>query len=596
MSIRSKIRGTLETIFQIGKGGPQAKNNAGVVEFRDASDAAFAIVRGADPVGNTDLATKSYVDAGGGGGLPAGTGVVHVTAGVGSTSLIVDADVTSVGVAKITGGPTGGFAGLTALAAGDAASVATASGDATTKANAAQAAAIAAAASDATTKANAAQAAAIAASDTSGAAAAAIVTAEAYTDAGILAERSAAVALTNHTIAGASNTLTARIANDVTGLAAGVATFLGTPSSANLASAMTDETGSGACVFGTAPLFKTTINLNNPADTFKYVFTPDAIVADRILNLPLMTGTDTLALLAFAQTLTNKTIVAASNTITDTFAAAGDILWYNGTRFVRLARGTANQVLTTNAGATDIAWAAAAGGAASTGGAGQIDVSDGAGAWSSATNVLAGSGFISFTSGTLSTVGALRFATGARVLLGARDSGNAHDLSMIEMDASDGLYLGTDAGFTTTKQAVGVNIYANFSVDIGIGNGTYLNIYNGNVESYKPITGSSGGSSPYGIHGLTVKNMSGSTATLSAAEYCNQIVKVTGTGTNIIKFPAATDATAYTKYVWNGGSGTLGVQDTNSVAISTTLAAGTGCTILFATSAVKRMHTAFTPT
>lgn len=39
----------------------------------------------------------------------------------------------------------------------------------------------------------------------------------------------------------------------VTGFGTGVATFLATPSSANLASAVTDETGSGALVFGTSP-------------------------------------------------------------------------------------------------------------------------------------------------------------------------------------------------------------------------------------------------------------------------------------------------------------------------------------------------------
>ena len=39
----------------------------------------------------------------------------------------------------------------------------------------------------------------------------------------------------------------------ITSLGTGVATFLGTPSSANLASAITDETGSGALVFGTSP-------------------------------------------------------------------------------------------------------------------------------------------------------------------------------------------------------------------------------------------------------------------------------------------------------------------------------------------------------
>ena len=39
----------------------------------------------------------------------------------------------------------------------------------------------------------------------------------------------------------------------ITSLGSGVATFLGTPSSANLASAVTDETGSGSLVFGTSP-------------------------------------------------------------------------------------------------------------------------------------------------------------------------------------------------------------------------------------------------------------------------------------------------------------------------------------------------------
>lgn len=43
------------------------------------------------------------------------------------------------------------------------------------------------------------------------------------------------------------------ISTGVSGLGTGVATFLATPSSANLAAALTDETGSGAAVFGTAP-------------------------------------------------------------------------------------------------------------------------------------------------------------------------------------------------------------------------------------------------------------------------------------------------------------------------------------------------------
>ena len=50
------------------------------------------------------------------------------------------------------------------------------------------------------------------------------------------------------------------ISTGVSGLGANVATFFGTPSSANLAAALTDETGTGAAVFGTSPAFTTQIS------------------------------------------------------------------------------------------------------------------------------------------------------------------------------------------------------------------------------------------------------------------------------------------------------------------------------------------------
>ena len=63
--------------------------------------------------------------------------------------------------------------------------------------------------------------------------------------------------LTNKTIDGASNTLTVRLANDISGFGTGVATFLATPSSANLAAALTDESGSSTVAFTTSPTFVT---------------------------------------------------------------------------------------------------------------------------------------------------------------------------------------------------------------------------------------------------------------------------------------------------------------------------------------------------
>lgn len=47
------------------------------------------------------------------------------------------------------------------------------------------------------------------------------------------------------------------VSTGISGLGTGVATFLATPSSANLATAVTDETGSGALVFATSPSLTT---------------------------------------------------------------------------------------------------------------------------------------------------------------------------------------------------------------------------------------------------------------------------------------------------------------------------------------------------
>ena len=69
------------------------------------------------------------------------------------------------------------------------------------------------------------------------------------------------------------------IATGVSGLGTGVATFLATPSSANLAAAVTDETGTGNLVFTNSPTLVT------PA-----LGTPSAAVLTNATGLPLTTG------------------------------------------------------------------------------------------------------------------------------------------------------------------------------------------------------------------------------------------------------------------------------------------------------------------
>jgi hypothetical protein len=70
------------------------------------------------------------------------------------------------------------------------------------------------------------------------------------------------------------------IATGVSGLGAGVATFLATPSSANLAAAVTGETGSGALVFATSPTLTTpTLGVATATSINKVAFTAPATAA-----------------------------------------------------------------------------------------------------------------------------------------------------------------------------------------------------------------------------------------------------------------------------------------------------------------------------
>lgn len=208
-----------------------------------------------------------------------------------------------------------------------------------------------------------------------------------------------------------------------------------------------------------------------------------------------------------------------------------------------------------------------------------------------ASNVLAGSGYLSLGAAP-ATTGAMRLANLTEVYF--RDNANTSDVVAFSFDTSNELNVGINAAFTTTSQPITTNLFAGGAVCLGIGTATHFYIQSGVIQSRYPLVGWAAGSSPYGVHGMAVKAMAGSTSTLTAAEYSYYTCKVTGTGTNVIKYPAVTDATAYTKYVWNAGSGTLAVQDTNSVAAAATLAAGQGAVFQFSNAAVKQLTAAFT--
>lgn len=77
----------------------------------------------------------------------------------------------------------------------------------------------------------------------------------------------------------AASSHTHAVSTDITGLGTGVATFLATPSSANLAAAVTGETGSGSLVFANSP------SLTNPT-----LGIPNAGILTNCTSLPISTG------------------------------------------------------------------------------------------------------------------------------------------------------------------------------------------------------------------------------------------------------------------------------------------------------------------
>lgn len=134
------------------------------------------------------------------------------------------------------------------------------------------------------------------------------------------------------------------ISTGVSGLAAGIADFLGTPSSANLITAVTDETGTGALVFAANPLLTTPrigattgIQLSAASGTLTIAGIGNTNNENLVLNLETTANT---GVFTSSTGLTRLTYSGISSTITPTAEGQTTLLVNHTDSTLRIGLGT----------------------------------------------------------------------------------------------------------------------------------------------------------------------------------------------------------------------------------------------------------------
>lgn len=157
------------------------------------------------------------------------------------------------------------------------------------------------------------------------------------------------------------------ISTHVDGLGAGVSAFLVTPSSANLKAAVTDETGSGALVFGTSPNISDLTVSGTAGNVYSGTWTPTLtnttnIVAStaavcqytRIGSVVNFSGTVQIDPIAAGSIVLGISLPVASNFATSA-QAGGTLIAIDGTIVGAITSDSVNDRLTVTGNATGLA-------------------------------------------------------------------------------------------------------------------------------------------------------------------------------------------------------------------------------------------------
>lgn len=256
----------------------------------------------------------------------------------------------------------------------------------------------------------------------------------------------------------------------------------------------------------------------------------------------------------------------------------------------RSALGSSLQVLRTNVGVTDTEWATLSSGSASSGGAGQVQTSDGAGGFSAPADVLAGADFVSIGT-TPATTGSLRFAKASSYYF--RDSGNTSDMVAVFSDGTDQLFIGSNASFG--ERAFYTYLRSAIGTYIGVGSTDVLAFASTATKSTNPVIGYA---SPYGAHGGVIYAFAADASyTLSAAEYVYQRIKFNAgswTAGRTVTFPApGFTYDGYGKSIWNNTGFTMTIS--TGTGTTKTLATGLGQHFWFDDTGVRFDSATFTP-